>query len=117
MANGRITAQGTYADLLAAGVDFHAALQDDAAIGAATPSPGLSPMHRSPAKGAALFPTVEQVLSMAAEAAAATPPLVAVVSEPGTPVSQSAATEYTDVTALLLGDSMEPLSGAPGGAR
>ena len=30
MANGRITAHGTYAELLEAGVDFHAALRDDA---------------------------------------------------------------------------------------
>jgi len=30
MANGRISAYGTYAELLAAGIDFHAALRDDA---------------------------------------------------------------------------------------
>ncbi len=79
----------------------------------ATPSPGLSPMHRSLAKAAAHFPP-DMLLSTAA-AAVGTPPLVG-VSEPGTPVGQ-AVPEYTDVTALLLGDSMEPLNGAPNGAR
>ena len=33
MADGRIAAHGTYPELLAAGVDFHAALQDDAEAG------------------------------------------------------------------------------------
>ena len=36
MANGRVAAQGTYPELLAAGVDFHAALRDDAHDAAGT---------------------------------------------------------------------------------
>jgi len=82
---------------------------------AATPSPGLSPMHRSPAaKAASPFPPEQPVLSEAAGAVSALSP--AMMSEPGTPVGQ-AVPEHTDVTALLLGDSLEPLNGAPNGAR
>ena len=112
MSNGHITAQGTYKGLLAEGIDFHAALHDD--TGAATPSPGVTPTHRSPAATSPFPPSMSP--QKAAEAAAA--PLMA-ISEPIMPVSNGTAheEEFSDVTALLLGDLNESIDGTFGKMR
>ena len=101
MGNGRITAQGTYDELLAEGIDFHAALHDD--TGAATPSPGVTPTHMDRLRRP---PRSHHQASPPKVAEAALEPLMA-VSQPGTPASNGAADaeEYSDVTALLLDDS------------
>ena len=103
MGSGRIIAQGTYEELLAEGVDFHAALHDD--TGAATPSPAVTPTHRSPAAPSPFPPSASP--HEVAEAASGS---LMAMWQPGTPASNGTADaeEYSDVTALLLDDSLPP---------
>ena len=65
---------------------------------------------------AAPFPP-DSLLSGVADRAAEMSPLAMLHPDPGTPVSQVVFAEYTDVTALLLGDSTESPNGVPGGVR